>query len=371
MATGIRERHGSYEAWVWSVRDGKKIRKTFETFDEAKTWRADAYGAVRKGTMQAPTNATLMQAGEAFIQGARSGVVKTRTGRRYKPSAVRGYDADLRRYVYPDLGALRLSQVARRDLQALVDRLEASGLSGSKVRNIITPVQAIYRVAIRRDELTLNPTVNLELPLVGDPRDRVADPAEARALLDALPIDDRALWATAFFGGLRRGELRGLRCEDVDSAAALIHVRRGWDDVEGAIDPKSRKGARTVPIPDALAQELRAHLLRTGRRGADLIFGMSGSRPFVPKLVRQRALDAWAAVEPEALATITLHECRHTYISLMYAAGCPLEEIGDYVGHSSTYMTDRYRHLLPGQHQRAADHLDALLTGANAGAEAR
>ena len=55
----------------------------------------------------------------------------------------------------------------------------------------------------------------------------------------------------------------------------------------------------------------------------------------------------------------------------MFAAGCSLEEIGDYVGHSSSYMTDRYRHLLEGQRERAAERLDAFLTGAQTGAQGR
>ena len=58
---------------------------------------------------------------------------------------------------------------------------------------------------------------------------------------------------------------------------------------------------------------------------------------------------------------IGLHECRHTYVTLMYEAGNPLEKIGDYVGHSGTYMTDRYRHLLPGGGREAAAKLDAYL----------
>jgi hypothetical protein len=48
------------------------------------------------------------------------------------------------------------------------------------------------------------------------------------------------------------------------------------------------------------------------------------------------------------LVPIGLHECRHTFVSLMHAAGRSLEEIGDYVGHTSTYMTGQYRHLLDG-----------------------
>jgi integrase len=58
-------------------------------------------------------------------------------------------------------------------------------------------------------------------------RDRIADPVEAAALIAAVPAgQDRALWATAFYAGLRRGELQALRWQDVDLAAGFIHVER-------------------------------------------------------------------------------------------------------------------------------------------------
>jgi integrase len=165
------------------------------------------------------------------------------------------------------------------------------------------------------------------------------------------------LWATAFYAGLRRGELRGLQCDDVDTEARLIHVRRGWDDVEGAVDPKSRKGTRTVPMGGELRRLLLKHMARTGRRGGDLVFGRTAREPFTPTWVRKQALRCWVGAAfdvfltgkslPVEIDLIGLHECRHTYVSLMHAAGRSLEEIGDYVGHSSSYMTDRYRHLTP------------------------
>lgn len=170
------------------------------------------------------------------------------------------------------------------------------------------------------------------------------------------------MWATAFYAGLRRGELRALRCDDINDASTLITVRRGWDDVEGEIGPKSRKGTRTVPIAGTLRLILLEHLARTGRRGTDLVFGRSASEPFTPTHVRKLAREAWGTAK---LKPIGLHEARHTYVTLMHAAGRSLEEIGDYVGHSSTYMTDRYRHLLEGQREQAADAFDAYLAKAS------
>jgi integrase len=75
--------------------------------------------------------------------------------------------------------------------------------------------------------VSINPTTGLEIPAARRGRDRIAPPEECAELLGALPQGERALWATAMFGGLRRGELMALRIEDVDLAAGVIHVRRG------------------------------------------------------------------------------------------------------------------------------------------------
>ena len=78
------------------------------------------------------------------------------------------------------------------------------------------PLRAIYRRALARGEVTVNPTTGPELPAVRGRRDRIASPIEAADLIAALPEIDRALWATAMYAGLRRGELMAMRWEDVD-----------------------------------------------------------------------------------------------------------------------------------------------------------
>jgi len=371
----------TFAAWVYDARTGRKIRRTFATSTAAKGWRSDQVTALRKGTLTAPTRETVAQAAQAWIAGAKSGEILKPDGTPYKPSVIRGYEADLERYVLPELGHVRLSNLARRDVQHLADRLAGLGLSGSKVKNALMPLRVVCRRAIRTDALTVNPTANLELPAAAGVRERVASATEAAQLLDALPETDRPLWATAIYAGLRRGELRALRCDDVNTDARVLHVRHGWDDVQGEIDPKSRKGARAVPMTAELRRLLLEHLARTGRRGSDLVFGRTASEPFTPTHVRKRALAAWAATAVGAflrrepltaeLEPIGLHECRHSYVSLMFDAGFSLERIGDYVGHSSTFMVDRYRHLLDGHEQEAADVFDAYLakrTGAQTGA---
>ena len=243
--------------------------------------------------MRAPGRQTLSEAAEAWLAGAKKHVILTRGGTPYKPAVIRGYEADLRRYVLPDLGAIRFSELRRADLQALVDRLFADGRSATKLHAVVMPVRAICRHALERDELFVNPTTNLRLPVASGRRERVATPAEAAELLAALPEADQPLWATALYAGLRRGELRGLRFSDVDREANVISVVRSWDEKEGPVAPKSRKGTRTVPIPSPLRLMLLEHKMRTGRDGDDLVFGRSAREPFTPTAIRRRALAAW------------------------------------------------------------------------------
>ena len=60
-------------------------------------------------------------------------------------------------------------------------------------------------------------------PVRGKPY-RIATPAAAAKLIAALPVADRAVWGTAFYAGLRLGELRALRWKDVNIAAGKLHV---------------------------------------------------------------------------------------------------------------------------------------------------
>jgi integrase len=283
----------------------------------------------------------------------------------YKPSALRSYEEALRRRILPALGGARLHEIRRRDLQALVDRLVGQGLSASSVRNSLMPVRVLYREAMARDEVATNPTEGLRLPSVRSVRDRIASPDEAAVLIAAVPERDRALWATAFYAGLRRGELLALRWEDVDLERGRIQVVRSWDVRAGPVSPKSAAGTRTVPVPRILQAHLRTALLRSGSRSG-LCFS-SSDEPVAPSGVAKRARRAW---ERDELNPISLHEARHTYASLMIAAGVNAKALSSYMGHASITITfDRYGHLFPGNESEAAGLLDRYLARSAAASE--
>ena len=124
---------------------------------------------------------------------------------------------------------MRLEEISPHDVQRLVDHLVAKKCAAATIDSALTPLRALYRRAVARGEVTSNPTLRIEKPAVRCKVRIVASPVEAAARLDALDPEDRPLWATAFYAGLRRGELIGLHWDDVDLATGVIHVRRGWD----------------------------------------------------------------------------------------------------------------------------------------------
>lgn len=349
----------TYQASVWSARESKRIRKTFTTLAEARAWRSETQTGVRRGTLRAPANTTVQETAEDLTAGMKSGRIRTRSGDRYKPSAIRSYEAALRDHIVPHLGRTRLADVHHRDVQRIADDLLAEGRDPSTIRNALMPLRVIFRRAVEDGDLAVNPCTHLRLPAVRGRRERIASPDEAQRLLAALPERDRPIWATALYAGLRRGELMALRWEDIDLAGGVIRIERAYDDkgrVE--IEPKSRAGLRAVPIVGALRDALVEHKAREGRdRG--LVFGSSAETPFQPSTVWRRSHTSWlrAGLEP-----LGLHEARHTFASVLIAAGVNAKAITTYMGHASVQTTyDLYGKLMPGSESEAAALVDAYL----------
>lgn len=137
-----------------------------------------------------------------------------------------------------------------------------------------------------------------------------------------------------------------------------------------------------MPIPVALRDYLTEH--RMTREPEGLVFGRTPTTPFEPSGVVGRAMRAWGwkqvpskrgpgprhgwvKARKAALEPIGLHECRHTFASLMIGAGVNAKALSSYIGHASVTITfDRYGHLMPGNEAEAAALLDAYLERADA-----
>lgn len=153
------------------------------------------------------------------------------------------------------------------------------------------------------------------------------------------------------YAGLRRGELIGLRREGIDLATGVLHVRRGWDMVEGEIAPKSRQGRCKVPIAAVLRDHLDERLLQAADDDHVL-----GSPKWVAR-TNDRVRERW---EKRGLPVLTLHEVRHTYASFAIAAGLNAKTLSTYMGHATIAITlHLYGHLMPGAEDLATGLLDA------------
>lgn len=377
---GLRERHTrsclsktggrcnckpTWEASVWDAKAQKRLTHNADTKTAAKKWRVAAQVSLAAGTMSADRGPRLEEALEKWLDAMRAGLVTNRSGARYKPGAIRGYEQALRLRVIPVLGDRRMRDVEPKHVQAMIDDLVRAGWSASTIEAALTPLRAFYRRAVNRGDATLNPTLRIEKPGVESAEKVTASPTEAAELLELLDGPDRTLWALAFYAGLRRGELIALRWEDIDLTTGLIHCRRGWDDMEGEITPKSRKGVRRVPIPGVLRVHLLEHRLRSEGDGR-LFESMSwvqrcnlrARRVWLPVNAARLEKDPQAALLP----ILVLHGARHTFASLMIAAGVNAKALSTYMGHANIAVTlDRYGHLMPGNEEEAAELLDAYL----------
>lgn len=418
MAEGIIRRHSEgcparsgsrcrcragYEAFVYSPRDGKKVRKTFARLGEAKSWRAEAKRSVDHGTLRSPTRRTVAEAARIWLEGAERGEIRNRSGQPYKPATIRGYRQALDDHILPVLGPSKMNTVSTGDLQTMVDRWQADGHGASTIRNSIKPLQAIYRRARTREWLPINPTHDLELPAPAPKEVEIVTPAVAARLLAEVPDDDRALWATALYAGLRYGELRALCWGAVDLAGGTIRVRESWDAKEGSISPKTKTSLRTTPMPGLLRDLLMDRKLSAAESDdAALVFGATSDSPFQAAVIYRRADKAWAVADairacerrfgdampkgdPQtrefveflagggysravigtalqvsfvvvrrvlagrsepltdedkpAIPRLRLHQARHTYASFMIAAGVNAKALSTFMGHSSIKVT--------------------------------
>jgi hypothetical protein len=173
-----------------------------------------------------PEDILVAKAIEDFVEAAENGRARNRSGRAYRPSALRDLRGSLRYQAARDIGDLRLADVRRHHVQALVDRLAADQLSESRIRSVVSAVRALYGYAIEQGYVDMSPADALVIPR-DDERGRGWDERGP-------PIRAR----------VRFGEdERGWSSPDVDEMWR-DPGRRSYDRVRGA-----RRGPEPEPVP--------------------------------------------------------------------------------------------------------------------------
>ncbi|WP_019354467.1 site-specific integrase [Streptomyces sp. AA1529] len=289
------------------------------------------------------------------------------------------YESLVRNYIAPGLGKKKIARLSARDIRAFLvktaqtcqccaqgkdknrpkakQRCCALGQccrkvpSDRTVRFLLVILRAALQHAVREDELPRNVAKNVELSMGTKREIEPLTAAEGRQLLAA--ARGNRLWAAyelAVRLGLRRGELLGLRWEDVDLFEGVLTVRQALQRVGGElviVPPKTQRSARRIPLPRECVTALRAQRAQqladkrlAGEKwrgdGSGLIFTTKNGTPIEPRNLNRsfEALSARAGVRK-----VRFHDLRHTCASLLHEQGANARTIMQVLGHSSIRVT--------------------------------
>lgn len=243
---GTIRRRGAGWAYQFSLTKGGKRRHVtkggFRTRRQAEAALTEALAGYAKGEHVEPSRMTLGQ----YLADEWLPVVQ----HRLKPSTWAGYRDIVDGRIVPHLGDVRLSELTAGHIARLYSTLRESGrkdgtggLSERTVKHTHTCLSKALEDAARRRLIARNPTRDVDPPRPRNVETKVWTSDEARAFL-ASTAGDRlhACWVLAVTTGLRRGELLGLRWDDVDLDAGTLAVRRARVAVAGEMvegEPKS------------------------------------------------------------------------------------------------------------------------------------
>ena len=300
-----------------------------------------------------------------------------REGERLRRKTHAEYARMVRVHIAPALGAISLADLSPRKVQGFLDGMGARAITEKVRKFLVTALSDAERLGM----VTVNAAGRTRAPYRPAPKRPSFALEEARAVLEAMGDSPyRPAAEVALYTGLRRGEVLGLRWEDVDFAAPSVRVRRQVATDNGSAFlqdlPKTAAGRREVPlVPDALAV-LRAQRAAVAAHGGAVpatgwVFpGRSAVGTLHPTGLTERFKAAVGVAQmPDAdgrptvgIPDLPLHALRHTTASLLLSAGVPAEQAAKIMGHASLAVFYRtYADLLRPGAQDAADRLARYL----------
>jgi integrase len=278
-------------------------------------------------------------------------------------STKEAYKGYLRKWIVPRWGTCTLSSIKPIEVESWLRRLRLSRASCAKIRNLMS---VLFNHARRYDLFDRNP---ISLVRQSAKRQRIPEVLgvdEVRRLLRALDLRERTLVLIAAGTGLRMSELFGLKWKDVDFKSGQLSVTRSI--VEQVVGPcKTEASQKPLPLDSHLAMALRRWRRETKFRAPeDWVFASPHTRGRLPfwgqRLMRYHIQPAARRVG--IMKRFGWHTFRHTYSTLLRAAGVDIKVMQELLRHASSRVTmDTYTQAITSAKRQAQSSVVTLFTG--------
>jgi len=333
---------------------------TFRTKAEAEVALAAAISDQQRGAWVAPEKgrATLADYAWRWLE-----TRLTPRGEPLRPKTWELYEGLLRLHILPTLGDVPLGRLTTITIRSWHAELLAHGPGRSSAAKCYRLLRTILTTAVEDGLIVANPC---SIKGAGvEPADERELPtlAQVYALAEAVKPQFRSLVLLAAFGGLRRGELLGLRRRDFDLLHRTVDVRLQRQETRRGVHlegpPKTDAGCRCLVLPAGLIPEIDAHLTRWVAAEPDslLFLGVKGG----PVRIRVWQREWTRARRSLGLEKVHLHDLRHVAGTMAASTGASTKELMHRLGHASPRAALRYQHATAKRDEAIADGIDRLL----------
>jgi integrase len=365
-----RRKDGRWMAQVTIGRDpatGKLKRVTLyaTTRQEVSGKLTKALHDRQQGTFVAPPKLTLGEWLDSWLREYAKPQVR--------PITFVSYEMLIRRHFKPALGHIPLQDLRPEHVQHYVNDQLHNGLAPQTLAlHHVVLTEALARA--EKNGLVARNVGRLVAPPRQRPKEwRTLTVDEVRTQL--LPaLQEHRLYVaflTLLMMGLRRGEILGLRWQDIDWQHSTMHIRQTVVRVRDQLvfqEPKTARSRRTLPIPDVCQTALRHHRARQaeerlaygpGYEDHGLVFCRAEGSPIDPATFN----NAFTRVLAQAgLPHVRVHDARHTFATWMLEQGVSPKVVQTLLGHSDIATTlNIYSHVSLDLERRAMDTLDTVL----------
>lgn len=252
----------------------------------------------------------------------------------YKKCGKSAYNA-----IVADYGDRRISEITANDINNFLRKIAAKGCYQKTVATYKSIFNQIFKYAIINGYAASNPVADVPLPKNLKKSVRALPKSEELKVIDGLHEGFGFLAYFLMYTGLRISEALALTYEDIDRNNKLITVNKKlvYDGNTPTLvhETKTEAGTRQVILMDRVAE-----LLPKKDRG--IVFCNEDGEYLTRKQFRCR----WDKMKKENGLTLTAHQLRHAYATMLFEAGIKERDAQELMGHSDIHLTQSiYTHI--------------------------